>query len=62
MFAGFVVAGLGVKVAISCLASYRANTASITRQHSSVTSKVFVQVEANNNWLILSIREGLGCS
>ena len=62
MFTGFVVASLGVEVAISCLASRSANTASVTRQRSSVTSKVFVQVEANSNWSILSTREGLGCS
>ena len=49
MFAGFVVASLGVEVAISYLVSCRANTVSVTRQRSSVTSKVFVQVEANNN-------------
>ena len=62
MFVGFVVASLGVEVAISCFASCRADTASVTRQRSSVASKVFVQVEADNIWLILSIREGLGCS
>ena len=49
MFIGFVVANLGVEVAISCLASCRANTVSVTRQRSSVASKMFVQVEANNN-------------
>ena len=62
MFVGFVVAGLGVEVAISCFASRRADTASATRQRSSVASKVFVQIEADNIWSILSIREGLGCS
>ena len=42
MFTGFIVAGLRVEVAISCLASCRADTASIIRQRSSVASKVFV--------------------
>ena len=62
MFVGFVVASLGVEVMISCFVSCRADTTSVTRQHSSVASKVFIQVEADNIWLILSIREGLGCS
>ena len=62
MFVGFVVAGLGVEVTISCFASCRADTTSATRQRSSIASKVFIQVEADNIWLILSIREGLGCS
>src|SRR6266487_2371749 len=59
---GFVVVGLRVEAAISCFASCRAVTTSVTRQRSSVTSRVFVRVEADNIWLILSIREGLGCS
>ena len=54
--------GLEVEVTISCFVSCRADTVSVTRQHSSVASKVFVQVEADNIWSILSIREGLGCS
>ena len=62
MFVGFVVAGLGVEVAISCLASRRAVTASVTRQRSSVTSRVFVRVEVDSIWSILLIKEGLGCS
>ncbi len=62
MFVGFVVASLGVKVVISCFVSCRADTTSVTRQRSSVASKVFVQVEADNIWSILLIREGLGCS
>ena len=49
MFISFVVASLGVEAAISCLASRSADTVSVTRQRSSVTSKVFVQVEADNN-------------
>jgi len=62
VFVGFVVASLGVEFAISCFVSCRANTTSVTRQHSSVASKMFVQVEADNIWSILLIREGLGCS
>ena len=57
-----MAAGLGVEVMISCFVSCRADTTSVTRQRSSVASKVFVQVEADNIWSILSIREGLGCS
>ena len=48
MFVGFVVAGLGIEIAISCFVSCRADTMFVTRQRSSVASKVFVQVEANN--------------
>ena len=48
MFVGFVVASLRVEVTISYFVSYRANTMSVTRQYSSVASKVFVQVEADN--------------
>ena len=58
---GFVVVSFRVEATISCFVFCRAITMSVTRQHSSVTSRVFVQVEANNIWLILSIREGLGC-
>jgi len=59
---GFSVDDLGVVVAICCFASRRTDAASITRQRSSVSSRLFVRLEADNIWLILSIREGLGCS
>ena len=48
MFVGFVAASLEVKVTISCFVSCRADTMSVTRQYSSIASKVFVQVEADN--------------
>ena len=59
---GFSVDCLGVVVAINCFASRRTVAASVTRQRSSDSSRLFVRLEADNIWLILSIKEGLGCS
>jgi hypothetical protein len=45
---GFVASDLGVGAAINCFASRSTATASATRQRSSVTSRLFVRIEADN--------------
>jgi hypothetical protein len=62
---GFVdsdLGDLGAGVAISCFALCSIVIASVTRQRSSVTSRLFVRLEVDNIRSILSVIEGPWCS
>jgi hypothetical protein len=59
---GFVDSDLGAGAAISCFASCSTVIASATRQHNSVTSRLFVRLEVDNIRSILSVTEGPWCS
>jgi hypothetical protein len=54
---GFVDSDLGTGAAISCFVSCSTVIASVTRQCSSVTSRLFVRLEVDNIQSILSVIE-----
>ena len=59
---GFVDSDLGAGAAIYCFVLCSTAIVSVTRQRSSVTSRLFVRLEVDNIQSILSVIEGPWCS
>jgi hypothetical protein len=59
---GFVDSNLGAGAAINCFVLCSTVIASVTRQRSSVTSRLFVRLEVDNIQSIFSVTEGPWCS